>query len=143
MKPVLLKKSQPVIIKADSKYERGLRVNLVGEGGYDIQYWYGKPNKVYPAEVKVDGRTVSKNGTTVHIGYHPELKEGAYGNPASNGSMDLSKPLAAFDATLAGLLAYGGYQSKGLQRYTQYLAAAYLALGAYYHSTGRIEIKKK
>ena len=71
-----LKKGQVMVIQADDpNHERGLLIELVGKGGYDIAYWYDKPELVYPAEIRVDGRTVAKDGRIVHIGYHPELAQ--------------------------------------------------------------------
>jgi hypothetical protein len=81
-KPIPLKRDQVMVVQADDpKYKRGLLIDLVGRGGYDMAYWYGKPRDVYPAEVKVDGKTITKSGRIVHIGYHPELakKSNPYG----------------------------------------------------------------
>ncbi len=71
-----LKKGKVMVIQADDpNHERGLLIELVGKGGYDIAYWYDKPELVFPAEIRVDGRTVAKDGRIVHIGYHPELAQ--------------------------------------------------------------------
>ena len=51
------------------------------------------------------------------------------------------KSLAVLDATLAALLIYGATQNKGVIRYANAAAAAYLVLGAYFNATGKIAIK--
>ena len=81
---VLLRRGETLVLKADdANYDRGLIVSLAGKGGYDIAYWYDSPEKIYPAEVRIDGKTITKDGKVVHIGYHPELAQyvPAYGNP--------------------------------------------------------------
>ena len=71
-----LPRGKTIVLKAEDKdYDRGLLVKLQEDGGYDVAYWYGEPSKVYPAEVKIDGKSITKDGKVVHIGYHPELKE--------------------------------------------------------------------
>ncbi len=40
-----------------------------------MAYRYDTPDKLYPAEIKVDGKTITKDGLVVHIGYHPELAQ--------------------------------------------------------------------
>ena len=73
-KTVILPKGETIVLKADdANYDRGLVVKLAGKGGYDMAYWYDKPNKIYPAEIKIDGKSITKDGKIVHIGYHPEL----------------------------------------------------------------------
>ena len=59
-----------VVLQADDPNPRGLVVVSRGSGRYDMQYWYGDPSKIYPAEVFVDGKLVRKEGKTVTIGYH-------------------------------------------------------------------------
>ena len=71
---VKLPKEKPIVLRADDpKYKRGLVVTLKNKGGYDLYYWYDDPKKVYPAEIKVDGRSITKDGKIVHVGFHPEL----------------------------------------------------------------------
>ncbi len=71
---VRLPKERPIVLQADDpKYKRGLVVTLKDKGGYDLYYWYNDPKKIYPAEIKVDGRSVKKDGKIVHVGFHPEL----------------------------------------------------------------------
>ncbi len=73
---VPLSEGETVVIQAnDPKYDRGLVVKLTGKGGYDMAYWYDKPDKLYPAEIKVDGKSITKDGLVVNIGYHPELAQ--------------------------------------------------------------------
>lgn len=70
-----LPRGQKVILQAeDDDYDRGLIVELLEDGGYDIQYWYDAPDEIYPAEIKIDGETITDSGELVHIGYHPELE---------------------------------------------------------------------
>ena len=71
-----LPRGQKVILQAeDEDYDRGLVVELKEEGGYDIQYWYDSPENIEPAEIKIDGKTITDEGNLVHIGYHPELQK--------------------------------------------------------------------
>ena len=71
-----LPRGKTIVLKAEDKdYNRGLLVKLQEDGGYDVAYWYDDPSKIYPAEVKIDGKSITKDGKVVHIGYHPELKE--------------------------------------------------------------------
>ena len=51
------------------------------------------------------------------------------------------KPLAIFDATLAYFLLQIGSKSTGTTKKVAYTAGIYLAIGAYYNATGRIQIK--
>tara|TARA_Y100000114_G_C11649574_1_gene273477 strand:+ start:344 stop:754 length:411 start_codon:yes stop_codon:yes gene_type:complete len=75
-KRVKLYKEKPLILEADDpRYKRGLVVTLKDEGGYDMYYWYDDPAKIYPAEMKVDGQTITQKGSVAHIGFHPELAE--------------------------------------------------------------------
>lgn len=71
-----LPRGKNVVLKAEDKdYDRGLVVKLLEGGGYDVYYWYDDPKKVYPAEIKIDGKSITKDGKIVHIGLHPELKK--------------------------------------------------------------------
>ena len=73
---VQLPRGKQIILQAEDRdYKRGLVVELKDNGGYDLYYWYDDPSKVYPAEVKVDGKSVKKDGKKVHIGFHPELNK--------------------------------------------------------------------
>ena len=72
--PVKLKRGVKVILQAEDKdYDRGLVVELKEDGGYDVNYWYEDPENVYPAEVKVDGKSVKKDAKKIYVGFHPEL----------------------------------------------------------------------
>lgn len=73
---VQLPRGKKIVLQAEDKdYSRGLVVELTEDGGYDLYYWYDDPTKVYPAEVKVDGKSIKKDGKKVHIGFHPELEK--------------------------------------------------------------------
>ena len=74
---LVLPKGKRVVLQADNpKVNRGLVVTWLEKGGYDVEYWYKDPSKIYPAEVIIDGKPITKDGKVVHLGYHPELDEG-------------------------------------------------------------------
>ena len=77
MKPdFILPRGKKVVLQAEDKdYNRGLIVELMDEGGYKINYWYGDDVKVYPVEVEVDGVSIKDNAKEVYIKLHPELKK--------------------------------------------------------------------
>ena len=53
---LVLPRGKKVILQAeDEDYNRGLIVELLDNGGYEMAYWYDKPNKPYPVEILVDG----------------------------------------------------------------------------------------
>ena len=86
-KRIPLKRDKIMVVQADDpKHDRGLLIELVGKGGYDVAYWYDEPQKVFPAEVRIDGKTITKDGRIIHIGYHPELAE-----PSSFGQTEESE----------------------------------------------------
>ena len=86
-----LPRGQKVVLQAeDQNYDRGLVVELKEDGGYDVQYWYESPDNIEPAEVVVDGETITDSGELVYIGYHPELEK--FAAPASGNKGD--RPLA-------------------------------------------------
>ena len=62
------------ILKADGDYDRGLLVKLLKDGGYEVAYWLEKP-EVYPIEILIDGKSVSKDAKVVSFRFHPELKK--------------------------------------------------------------------
>ena len=73
---IILPRGKDIILKAeDEDYERGLVIKLRDSGGYDVYYWYDNPKKIYPAEIKIDGETITDSGRKIFIGYHPELKK--------------------------------------------------------------------
>ena len=66
-----------------------------------MAYWYDQPDKLYPAEIKIDGKSITKDGLVVHIGYHPELAK--YVSSKSNPQSKFTQV-----AIYAGLGALGG-----------------------------------
>ncbi len=70
-----LPRGKEQVLKAEDKdYDRGLLVELLDDGGYDVAYWYGK-QKPYPIEVLIDGKSMKKDAKKVTLKFHPELKE--------------------------------------------------------------------
>ena len=61
-----------VLQAEDKDYIRGLLVKLLDEGGYRAAYWYNKPNKPYPVEVLVDGKSIKKDAKVVEFKFHPK-----------------------------------------------------------------------
>ena len=73
---LLLPQNKEIILKADTaEHERGLVVKWREDGGYDVYYWYGTPDKAVPAELKADGKKIGDDIRRVYLGYHPELDE--------------------------------------------------------------------
>jgi hypothetical protein len=71
-----LERGKVYVLQADStKHKRGLIVRLLPDGGYDIKYWYDNPKNIYPVEVFIDGKSITKDGKVIKLGFHPELKE--------------------------------------------------------------------
>ena len=71
-----LKRGKVYVLQAEEKdYKRGLIVRLLPDGGYDVKYWFKSPTNVYPVEVFIDGKSVTKNGKVIKLGFHPELEE--------------------------------------------------------------------
>jgi len=86
-----LPRGQKVVLQAeDQNYDRGLVVELLTDGGYNVEYWFESPDNIEPAEIEVDGETVTNSGNLVYIGYHPELEK--FAAPASGNKGD--RPLA-------------------------------------------------
>ena len=86
-----LSRGQKVILQAeDQNYDRGLVVELLEDGGYNVEYWFDEPTNIEPAEIEVDGETITDSGNLVYIGYHPELEK--FAAPASGNKGD--RPLA-------------------------------------------------
>ena len=74
---LVLPKGKRIVLQADNpEVNRGLIVTWLEDGGYDVEYWYKDPSKIYPAEVVIDGKTITTDGKVVYLGYHPELDEG-------------------------------------------------------------------
>ena len=55
-----------------------------------MEYWFDEPTNIEPAEIEVDGETITDSGNLVYIGYHPELEK--FAAPASGNKGD--RPLA-------------------------------------------------
>ena len=73
MADLTLPRGEVKVLQAEDKdYKRGLLVELLDEGGYKMAYWFNKPNKPYPIEIIVDGKSVSKDGKVVHMKFHPK-----------------------------------------------------------------------
>ena len=73
MADLTLPRGEVKVLQAEDKdYKRGLLVELLDEGGYKIAYWFNKPDKPYPIEIIVDGKSVSKDGKVVHMKFHPK-----------------------------------------------------------------------
>jgi len=74
---LVLPKGKRVVLRADNpEVNRGLIVTWLEKGGYNVEYWYKDPSKIYPAEVKIDGESITKDGKVVYVGYHPDIDEG-------------------------------------------------------------------
>ena len=59
MADLTLPRGEIKVLQAEDKdYKRGLLVRLLKDGGYDMAYWYDKPDKPYPVEVLVDGKSI-------------------------------------------------------------------------------------
>ena len=66
MADLVLPRGKTKVLKAEDKdYERGMLVKLLDDGGYKMAYWYDKPNKPYPVEIIVDGKSIKKDGKVV------------------------------------------------------------------------------
>ena len=64
-----------VVLQADTdEHKRGLVVTWLSDGGYDVAYWYGDPEKTVAAELKGDGESFG-DVKNVWLGYHPKLDE--------------------------------------------------------------------
>jgi hypothetical protein len=73
---IILPRGEKVVLQAeDQNYDRGLVVELMYNGGYNVQYWYDSPDNIEPVEVQVDGQKITDAGSLVYLGYHPELEK--------------------------------------------------------------------
>ena len=71
MADLILPRGEQKVLKAEDKdYNRGLLVRLLDNGGYDMAYWYNKPDKPYPVEVLVDGKSIKKDAKVVEMKFH-------------------------------------------------------------------------
>ena len=69
----ILPRGKKVILQAeDEDYNRGLIVELLDNGGYEMAYWYDKPDKPYPVEILVDGESIKPDGKVVEMKFHPQ-----------------------------------------------------------------------
>jgi hypothetical protein len=70
---MVLPRGEQKVLKAEDKdYKRGLLVKLLDNGGYEMAYWYDKPNKPYPVEIIVDGKSIKADGKVVEMKFHPK-----------------------------------------------------------------------
>ena len=70
---LILPRGKKVVLQAeDTDYKRGLIVELLDNGGYEMAYWYNKPNKPYPVEILVDGQSIKPDGKVVEMKFHPQ-----------------------------------------------------------------------
>ena len=80
---ITIPKGKEVILQADTtEHERGLVVKWKDDGGYDVAYWYGTPDKIVPAELRgaeTPSEDFRKHGESygdvkhVWLGYHPSM----------------------------------------------------------------------
>ena len=70
---LILPRGKKVVLQAeDTDYKRGLIVELLDNGGYEMAYWYDKPDKPYPVEILVDGQSIKEDGKIVEMKFHPQ-----------------------------------------------------------------------
>jgi len=70
---LILPRGKKVVLQAeDQDYKRGLIVELLDNGGYEMAYWYDKPDKPYPVEILVDGVSIKPDGKVVEMKFHPQ-----------------------------------------------------------------------
>ena len=70
---LILPRGKKVVLQAeDTDYKRGLIVELLDNGGYEMAYWYDKPDKPYPVEILVDGESIKPDGKVVEMKFHPQ-----------------------------------------------------------------------
>ena len=68
-----LPRGEMKVLRAEGdKYDRGLLVTLLDDGGYDMAYWYEK-HVPFEVEVLVDGESIKKDAKIVTMKFHPEL----------------------------------------------------------------------
>ena len=71
---MVLPRGKEIVLKAeDEDYQRGLLVELLDDGGYQVKYWIKEPSNVMPIEVFIDGESIKKDGKVVKLGFHPYL----------------------------------------------------------------------
>jgi len=70
---LILPRGKKMVLQAEEKdYKRGLIVELLDNGGYEMAYWYDKPDKPYPVEILVDGQSIKPDGKVVEMKFHPQ-----------------------------------------------------------------------
>ena len=73
MADLTLPRGERKVLQAEDKdYKRGLLVKLLKDGGYSMAYWFNKPDKPYPVEVLVDGKSIKKDAKVVEMKFHPK-----------------------------------------------------------------------
>ena len=73
MADLILPRGERKVLQAEDKdYKRGLLVKLLENGGYSMAYWFNKPDKPYPVEVLVDGKSIKKDAKVVEMKFHPK-----------------------------------------------------------------------
>ena len=73
MADLTLPRGELKVLQAEDKdYKRGVLMKLLDKGGYKMAYWLNKPDKPYPVEIIVDGKSVAKAGKVVHMKFHPK-----------------------------------------------------------------------
>ena len=101
MADLVLPRGKTKVLKAEDKdYERGMLVKLLDDGGYKMAYWYDEPNKPYPVEIIVDGKSIKKDGKIVEMKFHPK---------------DYYKQNEETDMKEARGTCWVGYQQKGMK----------------------------
>ena len=101
MADLVLPRGKTKVLKAEDKdYERGMLVKLLDDGGYKMAYWYDEPNKPYPVEIIVDGKSIKKDGKVVEMKFHPK---------------DYYKQNEETDMKEARGTCWVGYQQKGMK----------------------------
>jgi len=63
-----------VLQAEDADYKRGVLVELLKDGGYEVAYWYDD-FEVFPVEVLVDGKSIKKDARKVVLKFHPTLEQ--------------------------------------------------------------------
>ena len=82
MADLVLPRGELKVLKAEDKdYERGMLVKLLDNGGYKMAYWYDKPNKPYPVEIIVDGKSIKKDGKVVEMKHEVSVPHEAHRLP--------------------------------------------------------------
>jgi len=73
MADLVLPRGKVKVLQAEDKdYKRGLLVELLKDGGYKMAYWFNEPDKPYPIEILVDGKSITKDGKVVTMKFHPK-----------------------------------------------------------------------